>query len=342
MPPKGAFYPPHKLGSVLEHKGGYRLQLAAMPELGALHTTYGPTRATRAKANKDLAEARRCASRKDMLEFVRALLGMNASAAGGCLHPVGELRSQSGTASPGAPEDIEAAQPWTQPTASRSRPPASGAAQPPAKRLRVKTPAANHPRTLPCAPSFRAQEFGEGKSATGANMGSNSSLTIQCEKLASKRDESASSDAHHEMTTARDAAAKNQQQLEKQGEQKQQQDKRMPAALARADTVQDLQMQLRDALTKQDYSGAAAIQKKIHQAAMEKRANQKQQQVEAHKMDLEQLLLQQDYAGAATLQKKCRQRQRLHMRRHSRTCNCNCTVHWPSRTILEQLRFKRR
>ena len=74
MPPKGALRPPCKLGFVQEHFGGYRLGLSAMPDQRT-GNTWGKRRPTEAEANEDLAKAQACASRKDMLEFVRGLKG---------------------------------------------------------------------------------------------------------------------------------------------------------------------------------------------------------------------------------------------------------------------------
>ena len=89
MPPKGALLPPCSLGFVVEHYGGYRLHLSAMPELGTNSCTHGIRRPTEAEANEDWAKARTCASRKDMLEFVRGLNEANASGVTGGAHPAG-------------------------------------------------------------------------------------------------------------------------------------------------------------------------------------------------------------------------------------------------------------
>ena len=73
MPPKSVLQPPSQLGFTAEHHGKYRLQLSAMRELGMSAPTCGPSRATKAAADDDLAQARTCASRRDMLDFVLAL-----------------------------------------------------------------------------------------------------------------------------------------------------------------------------------------------------------------------------------------------------------------------------
>ena len=73
MPPKGILRPPSQLGFTIEHGRMYRLQLSAMRELGMSAPTNGPARATKAAAEGDLAQARTCASRRDMLDFVLAL-----------------------------------------------------------------------------------------------------------------------------------------------------------------------------------------------------------------------------------------------------------------------------
>ena len=48
-------------------------------------TTYGPSRATKAAADQDLVRARQSDTRKDMLEFARALRGAPAAASAGRL-----------------------------------------------------------------------------------------------------------------------------------------------------------------------------------------------------------------------------------------------------------------
>ena len=73
MPPKSVLQPPSQLGITVEHYGKYRLQLSAMRELGMSAPIRGPSRATKAAADDDLAQARTCASRRDMLDFVLAL-----------------------------------------------------------------------------------------------------------------------------------------------------------------------------------------------------------------------------------------------------------------------------
>ena len=61
-----------------------------MPELGNNSTTNGARGPTKAEADEDRAKARTCASRKDMLEFVRGLTEeANASGVTGGAHPAG-------------------------------------------------------------------------------------------------------------------------------------------------------------------------------------------------------------------------------------------------------------
>ena len=98
MPPKGAVKPPHKLGTVVERNyGTFCLQLAPMPDLGVFQTTRGPTRATTAEANKDLAKAWTYAPREDILECVRKLSKTNALARG-VAQPAGSVEHHAGSA----------------------------------------------------------------------------------------------------------------------------------------------------------------------------------------------------------------------------------------------------
>jgi hypothetical protein len=73
MAPKHGLRPPANFGRVVINGAKYRLQLSSMPELGARSTINGPSRDTEAEADEDCAQAQACVSRKDMLEFVRAL-----------------------------------------------------------------------------------------------------------------------------------------------------------------------------------------------------------------------------------------------------------------------------
>ena len=65
--------PPCHLGRVLSHGGKYRVSLGKLRDLGILVNTRGPTRATKLEADRDLAEARKCGSRREVLDYVRGL-----------------------------------------------------------------------------------------------------------------------------------------------------------------------------------------------------------------------------------------------------------------------------
>ena len=84
MPPKGVLKTPSELGSVQQIKDGWRFVLPAMHDLREHTNTSGPVRQTKAKADKDKANARMCKSRKQMLEFVR---GLRTGTCGGGVHP---------------------------------------------------------------------------------------------------------------------------------------------------------------------------------------------------------------------------------------------------------------
>ncbi len=74
MPPKGFVRPPASLGSIASAKNGtWRVQLPRMPEIGVHATVYGPCRRTKGQASEDLVEAQKCASRAEMVTYVRAL-----------------------------------------------------------------------------------------------------------------------------------------------------------------------------------------------------------------------------------------------------------------------------
>ena len=84
MPPKGVLKTPSELGSVQQIRDGWRFVLPAMHDLREQKNTSGPVRQTKAKADKDKANARMCKSRKQMLEFVR---GLRTGTCGGGVHP---------------------------------------------------------------------------------------------------------------------------------------------------------------------------------------------------------------------------------------------------------------
>ena len=73
MPQRGQKRPLVDLGWLeVNQKGQGRIGLSKMPELGVKRKTTGPWRPERV-AEEDLEKARRCESRQEMLEFVRAL-----------------------------------------------------------------------------------------------------------------------------------------------------------------------------------------------------------------------------------------------------------------------------
>ena len=65
--------PPCQLGSVVRHTRGFRVNLGPLRDLGIRSCTRGPVRATKQEANRDLAKARECGSRRGVLDFVRGL-----------------------------------------------------------------------------------------------------------------------------------------------------------------------------------------------------------------------------------------------------------------------------
>ena len=74
MPPKGFVRPPASLGSIASAKNGtWRVQLPRMPEIGVHAQVNGPYRRTKGQASEDLVEAQKCASRAEMVTYVRAL-----------------------------------------------------------------------------------------------------------------------------------------------------------------------------------------------------------------------------------------------------------------------------
>lgn len=74
--------PPCHLGRVSSHGGKYRVSLGKLRDLGILVNTRGPTRATKLEADRDLAEARKCGSRREVLDYVRGLSRRAPGAAG--------------------------------------------------------------------------------------------------------------------------------------------------------------------------------------------------------------------------------------------------------------------
>ena len=78
MPQKGVLNSPRRLGCVENQGNGYRLQINVAEHGGHVR---GPTRATRAEAEEDLAKARQCTTRKDMVDFVGALSQANGPVA---------------------------------------------------------------------------------------------------------------------------------------------------------------------------------------------------------------------------------------------------------------------
>ena len=78
MPPKGVLNSPRRLGCVESHRNGYSLRILMREHGGNVR---GPTRATRAEAAEDLAKARQCTTRKDIVDFVGALSQANGPVA---------------------------------------------------------------------------------------------------------------------------------------------------------------------------------------------------------------------------------------------------------------------
>ena len=146
--------PPHELGIVVWNNGGFRVHLAAMLELGASSATRGPNRTTKAAANKDLAKARKCASRKEMLEFVRALHKACASTASGGARPIGKRKCQRKLT------DAKADHAASARSSEEAHPPLAS----PGKRLRTKSHAPAAPGLSPTAASI-----GGSSSSAGAN-----------------------------------------------------------------------------------------------------------------------------------------------------------------------------
>ena len=143
--------PPCHLGRVSSHGGKYRVSLGKLRDLGILVNTRGPTRATKLEADRDLAEARKCGSRREVLDYVRGLSRRAPGAAG--------ARSRSRSA--GLAQEEAPAQPLA--------PPAGEApAQPLARRrLRGKAAAARGvPAEAP--PAAGAAADGGGGVAGGA------------------------------------------------------------------------------------------------------------------------------------------------------------------------------
>ena len=142
---------PCHLGRVFPNRGGYRVSLGKLRDLGILVNTRGPTRATKLEADRDLAEARKCGSRREVLDYVRGLSRRAPGAAG--------ARSRSRSA--GLAQEEAPAQPLA--------PPAGEApAQPLARRrLRGKAAAARGvPAEAP--PAAGAAADGGGGVAGGA------------------------------------------------------------------------------------------------------------------------------------------------------------------------------
>ena len=143
--------PPCHLGRVSSHGGKYRVSLGKLRDLGILVNTRGPTRATKLEADRDLAEARKWGSRREMFDYVRGLSRRAPGAAG--------ARSRSRSA--GLAQEEAPAQPLA--------PPAGEApAQPLARRrLRGKAAAARGvPAEAP--PAAGAAADGGGGVAGGA------------------------------------------------------------------------------------------------------------------------------------------------------------------------------
>ena len=112
MPPKGVICPPARLGSVARNHGGHRLALRRMIDIGVQSNTYGPTRSTKAAAEDDLARARKCRSRRDMLEFVRRLSGSRKRAlpgAAGAARPAA-AEAAKGKLCSGCAQSVEGAE----------------------------------------------------------------------------------------------------------------------------------------------------------------------------------------------------------------------------------------
>ena len=69
--------PPWDLGSVVRDelggRVGFRVSLGPLRDLGIRSCTRGPKRATKQEADRDLAKARECGSRRGVLDFVRGL-----------------------------------------------------------------------------------------------------------------------------------------------------------------------------------------------------------------------------------------------------------------------------
>ena len=74
MPRKGVLQLPSKLGIVYPSQhSGYFVLLTRMPDIGEFKVVRGPLRETKKGAHLDLAKARECGSRREMVEFVRVL-----------------------------------------------------------------------------------------------------------------------------------------------------------------------------------------------------------------------------------------------------------------------------
>ena len=133
MPPKGVLKTPSELGSVQQIKDGWRFVLPAMHDLREHTNTSGPVRQTKAKADKDKANARMCKSRKQMLEFVRGLRKKRFRADGSLIVP-GEKATGAGKCPskypPNSAVEVEASGSDGKRSAKRRRSAAAGASQP--------------------------------------------------------------------------------------------------------------------------------------------------------------------------------------------------------------------